>query len=63
MWTPLITLYALALIALAAGVAVFAADRQRADCATAVLKILLAATLGSTGAVTLLIRLHQAGLL
>ena len=66
MWTPLITLYAvtlLALIAVAGAVAVSTTDRHRADRAAAVLKILLATTLGSTGAVMALVRLHHAGLL
>lgn len=66
MWTPLITLYALVLLALigAAGcTALIITDDRRAARAIFLLKVLLAATLGSTGLFALLIRLHNAGLL
>ncbi|WP_186343507.1 hypothetical protein [Streptomyces sp. CFMR 7] len=66
MWTPLITLYALMLLALtgAAGwVALSVTDHHRASRATAILKALLAAALGSGGLFGLLIRLHETGLI
>ncbi|MBP2327072.1 putative permease [Kibdelosporangium banguiense] len=66
MWTIVIVTYAVALLALllAAGwVALFVKDHRRATRATGILKIVLAATLGSGGLFGLLIRLHELGLL
>lgn len=66
MWTPLITLVALVLLALitAAGtVTLLVRDHQHGQRALTLLKLLLGATLGSTGFFAAIIHLHQAGLL
>lgn len=66
MWTPLITLIALVLlaaVAAAAAVALTTTDRDRAQRAVTMLKILLGAILGGSGVIAAAIRLHQAGLL
>ncbi|WP_328451971.1 hypothetical protein [Amycolatopsis sp. NBC_00438] len=66
MWTSLITLFALVLLTAAgaaAAVALTNTDHQRALLALTLLKILLGAILGSSGALAASIRLHQAGLL
>jgi hypothetical protein len=66
MWTPLITLIALALltaVGAAAAVALTTTDLQRALRAMTLLKILLGALLGSSGVLAAVIRLHQVGLL
>jgi hypothetical protein len=64
MWTPLITLVALVLLALvtaAGAVTLTASDRERASHALTMLKVLLAASLGSGGVVAVIVRLHTAG--
>lgn len=66
MWTPLITIIALVLLALiaAAGVVTLTAvDQDRGQRALAVLKVLLGATLGASGVFTVIVRLHEVGLL
>lgn len=66
MWTPLITLIALVLLTAtgaATAVALTTADHQRAQRALTMLKILLGAIFGSSGALAAVIYLHQAGLL
>jgi hypothetical protein len=66
MWTPLITLVALTLLALivAAGVVTLGpVDQHRGQRALTVLKVLIGATLGSSGVFAAIIRLYQVGLL
>jgi hypothetical protein len=66
MWTPLITLIAtvlLVLITAAGAVALTVRDHQHGQRALTLLKILVGATLGSTGLFAAIIQLHQAGLL
>ncbi|KOV87608.1 hypothetical protein [Nocardia sp. NRRL S-836] len=66
MWTPLITLIALVLLTAAgaaAAVALAVTDRERAQRAVTLVKILLGAILGGSGVLAAAIRLHQAGLL
>jgi hypothetical protein len=66
MWTPMITLIALVLLTAATAavaVALATTDRERAQRAVTLLKILLGAILGSSGVLAAAIRLHQAGLL
>jgi hypothetical protein len=66
MWTPLITLVALVLLALitaAGAVTLTTSDRQRARHALIMLKVLLAGTLGTSGIFAVIVRLHHAGLL
>lgn len=66
MWTPLITLIALVLLTAAttaAAVMLATTDRERAQRAVTLLKILLGAILGGSGVLAAAIRLHQAGLL
>jgi hypothetical protein len=66
MWTPLITLSALVLLAVvgaAAVVVLTATDHQRALRTLTLLRILLGASLGSSGVLAVVVHLHQAGLL
>ncbi|MGW5748130.1 hypothetical protein [Amycolatopsis sp. NPDC003861] len=66
MWTPLVTLIALVLLAaagVAAAVALMTTDHERAVRALTLLKILLGALLSSGGVLAAVTRLHQAGLL
>jgi hypothetical protein len=66
MWTWLILGYALVLLALigaAGGVALFVTDHRHGARAHKILKTLLAALAGSAGLFTIVLRLHQAGLL
>jgi hypothetical protein len=66
MWTPLITVVALVLLALittACAVTLTATDRDRGQRALTVLKVLLGGTLGTSGVFAVIIRLHEAGLL
>jgi hypothetical protein len=66
MWTWLILAYALILLALILGagaVALFVTDHRRSTRAHTVLKTVLAATVGGTGLLTLVLRLHSVGLL
>ena len=66
MWTPLITLTTLVLLAVigtAVEVTLTATDQDRGRRALAVLKVLLAATLSASGVFIVSIRLHEAGLL
>lgn len=66
MWTPLITLVTLVLLALittAGAVTLTTTDQQRARHALTMLKLLLASTLGTSGIFAVIVRLHHAGLL
>lgn len=66
MWTLLITLVALIMLALiaAAGVVTLATtDQERGRRALILLKMLLGATLGTGGISAVIIQLHHAGLL
>jgi preprotein translocase subunit SecY len=61
MWTPLITVVALVLLALitaAGAVTSTAADRDRGQRALTVLKMLLGGTLGTSGVFAMIARLH-----
>ncbi len=66
MWTPLITLTALTLLALflaASAVALGEVDEHRGQRALTVLKMLTGATLGTSGVLAVILRLYQTGLL
>ncbi len=66
MWTPLIALVALVLLALitaAGAAALLTTDHRRAQRALTLLKILLGAVLGTSGVIAAAVRLHEAGLL
>ncbi|MBP2329345.1 hypothetical protein JOF56_009730 [Kibdelosporangium banguiense] len=66
MWTPLITFAAVVLLTLitaATGVTLTVTEHRRGQRAVTVLKLLLIATLGASGVIPFLVRLHQADLI